>query len=71
MQVAHSNCFYVDSSDCILISDYKSNSIHFFNPQFESIHKISTSTHPMGVVVDNQGRVIVVCQADRDCLQIF
>ena len=71
MQVGHSNCFYVDNSNYILISDYYSNFIHIFNSQFESIHKINTSTHPMGVVVDNQGRVIVVCGDDRGCLQIF
>ena len=63
--------FYLDNSSNILISDYPDNSIHVFNQEFVLFHKINTSTHPMGVVVDNQGRVIVVCQADRDCLQIF
>ena len=71
MQVGHSNCFYVDNSDYIHISDWSSNFVHIFNSQFESIHKINTSTHPMGVVVDIQGRVIVVCRDDRGCLQIF
>ena len=71
MQVVHSNFFHVDNSNNILISDYNANSINIFNPEFKLIHKINTSTHPMGIVVDNQGRVIVVCRADRDCLQIF
>ena len=71
MQIIHSNCFYLDDSNNILISDYNAHSIQIFNSQFESIHEINTSTHPMGVVVDNQGRVIVVCQANRNCLQIF
>ena len=71
MQVVHSNCFFVDNSNNVLISDHGSNSIQILNHEFEMIHEINTSTHPMGVVVDNQRRVIVVCQADRDCLQIF
>ena len=71
MQVTNPYFFYLDNTGNILISDYPDNSIHLFSPQFELIHKIHTSTHPMGVVVSNQERIIVVCQADRDCLQIF
>ena len=71
MQVVSPRCFFIDNSNNFLISDCSSNSILIFNPEFELIHKINTSTHPKGVVVDNQGRVIVACQADRDCLQIF
>ena len=71
MQVVNSYCFFVDNSNNILISDYSSNSIQIFNSDFELIHKINTSKHPMGVAVDNQGRVIVVCQGNQECLQIF
>ena len=63
--------FFVDQTDNILISDRDSNSIHIFNTEFRLIHKIPVSTHPTGVTVDKQGRVIVVCLADKDCLQIF
>ena len=63
--------FFVDQTDNILISDFMSNSIYIFNTEFQLIHKIPVSTQPTGVTVDKQGRVIVVCQADKDCLQIF
>ena len=71
MQVINPWYFFFDDSNNILISDSGSNSIQIFNPKFELIHKINTSTRPMGVVVDNQGRVIVVCKVNNDCLQIF
>ena len=63
--------FFVDQTDNILISDYISNSIHIFNTEFRLIHNIPVSDLPTGVTVDKQGRVIVVCLADKDCLQIF
>ena len=71
MQVVSPFYFFIDDSNTILISDHRSNSIKIYNSQFESICGVNTSTYPNGVVVDNRGRVIVVCQADRDCLQIF
>ena len=71
MEVVKPYYFFIDDSSNILISDYGSNSIQIFNPEFELIHKINTSTYPMGVVVDNQGRIIVVCHANHGCLQIF
>ena len=70
--IANRSCFYIHQrTDEIFISDSVSDSIHIFNPQFELIHKINTSKFPMGVVVDNLGRIIVVCRAETDCLQIF
>ena len=71
MQVVKPFSFFIDDIGNIIISDNGSNSIHIYNSQFESICSINTSAHPMGVVVDNQGRVIVVCQSNKDCLQIF
>ena len=71
MQVVNPWYFFIDDSSNILISDNGSNSIQIFNPEFELIHKLNTSTCSIGVVVDNQGRVIVVCQANKECLQIF
>ena len=71
MQVIFPRFFFIDQTDNILISDSDSNSIHIFNSQFKLFHKIPVSRYPMGVTVDNQGRVIVVSQSPKDCLQIF
>ena len=71
MQVVNPFSFFIDDPCNILISDHRSNSIQIYNSQFESICSVNTSSHPIGVVVDNQGRVIVVCESHRDCLQIF
>ena len=71
MEVIDPNFFFLDQTENILISDLSSNSIHFFNTEFKLIHKIPVSNYPTGVTVDKQGRVIVVCQAVKDCLQIF
>ena len=69
MEVIYPWFFFVDQTENILISD--SNSIHIFNTEFQLIHKIPVSNQPTGVTVDKQGRVMVVCLADKDCLQIF
>ena len=71
MQVINPFYFFIDQTDNILISDSGTDSIRVFNNEFQSIHKISVSPNPMGVTVDNRGRVIVVCQAENNCLQIF
>ena len=65
-------CFIcIDKFGSILISDRDSNSILILNSEFEFIHKISVSNNPMGITMDKGGRVIVVCDAYNDCLQIF
>ena len=71
MEVINPWFFFIDQTDNIVISDCSSNSIHIFNSELQLIHKIPVSNHPTGVTVDKQGRVIVVCQAVKDCLQIF
>ena len=71
MQVIYPRFFFIDRTDNILFSDFDSNSIHIFNTQFQLFHKIPVSDHPMGVTVDNQGRVIVASQSPKECLQIF
>ncbi|KAI6659471.1 PEP-CTERM domain protein [Oopsacas minuta] len=63
--------FFIDNSNNILIADYSANSISIFNPEFQSIHHISASKHPTSVTVDNYDRVIVVCNHNVNCLQIF
>ena len=71
MQVINPYFFFIDQTDNILISDYGSDSIRIFNKEFQLIHKISVSPNPMGITVDKRGRVIVVCWAENNCLQIF
>ena len=71
MQVINPLYFFIDQTDNILISDHGSNSIHIFNEEFQLIHKISVSPNPWGITVDKRGRVIVVCRANSNCLQIF
>ena len=71
MEVINPWFFFVDQTENILISDLSSNSIYIFNTKFQLIHKIPVSNNPTGVTVDKQGRVIVVCGAVKDCLQIL
>ena len=71
MQVIYPRFFFIDQADNILISDCDSTSIHIFNKEFKLFYKIPVSDNPMGITVDNQGRVIVVCQSYKDCIQIF
>ena len=71
LDVASALFFFIDDNSNILISDLKSNCIHIFNSQFQSIHQIPVSDIPTGIAVDKQRRVIVVCQSQKDCLQIF
>ena len=71
MQVINPFYFFIDQTDNILISDNGSNSVQIFNNEFQLIHMISVSPNPMGITVDKEGRVIVVCRAINNCLQIF
>ena len=71
MEVVNPYYFFIDQAHNILISDRGSNFIHIFNIQFKLFHKIPVSDYPTGVTVDNQGNVIVACQAEKNCLQIF
>ena len=70
-QVINPWFFFIDKFGSILISDHNSNSILILNSEFEFIHKISVSRSPMGITMDKEDRVIVVCWADNNCLQIF
>ena len=65
-------CFcFIDKFGSILISDHVSNSILILNSEFEFIHRISVSKHPRGITMDKEDRIIVVCCAANNCLQIF
>ena len=70
-QVVNSHFFCLDRNGNILISDYDSNNISIFNSEYKPIHKISVSQSPIGITLDNMSRVIVVCQSEKFCLQIF
>ena len=70
-QVIYSYNFFIDKSHNILITDFGSHSLSIFNSKSEIIHKINVTSYPTGIVVDNQGRIIIVCQANKNCLQIF
>ena len=70
-QVVNPFYFCIDKFGSILISDHNSNSILILNSEFEFIHKISVSCYPIGITMDKEDRVIVVCQADINYLQIF
>ena len=70
-QVVYPRFFYIDKFGSILISDCDSNSILILSSEFEFIHKISTSEYPMGITMDEEDKVIVVCQSANNCLQIF
>ena len=71
MQVVNSWNFFIDQIANILISNSGSDSIRIFDKEFQLIHEISVSPKPTGITVDKRGRVIVVCQDENDCLQIF
>ena len=70
-QVTQPFSFFIDTSGSILITDCNSNLVSFFNNESDLIHKIPVPEYPTGVTVDNHNRVIVVCQADSDCLSIY
>ena len=54
----------------VFLSDHFSNTILILNSEFEFIHKISVR-NPMGITMDREDRIIVVCVSDNNCLQIF
>ena len=70
-QVVNSYYFCIDKFGSILISDHNSNSVLIPDLEFDFIHKISVSKYPLGITTDKEDRVIVVLDADNNCLQIF
>ena len=63
--------FFIDRLGNILISDHGSDSILILNSEFVFIHKISVMKHPIGITMDDMDRIIVVCDAVKNILQIF
>ena len=71
MEVINPNFFFIDQTDYFVFSDFGSSSIRIFNHTFETFHTIFVSGKPVGITVDHKGRIIVVCQVAKNCLQIF
>ena len=70
--------FDIDRDYNIMMSDYNNHCVHVFNKEGEQIHKfgkqgqgIGEFNYPYGIVLDNTGRIIVVCEKDTNCLQFF
>ena len=70
--------FDIDRDYNIIMSDYSNDCVYVFNKEGEQIHMfgkqgqgIGEFYHPYGIVLDNTGRVIIVCQKDTNCLQFF
>ena len=70
-QVVCPVCLFIDRSDNILISDGLSDCIVIFSSTFQLIHKISVSHFPTGITMDDKDRLIVVCQGEKNRLQIL
>ena len=77
-QTNSSHSFDIDRDYNILMSDYSNHCVYVFNKEGEQIHKfgkqgqgIGEFYYPRGIVLDNTGRVIVVCKKDANCLQFY
>ena len=70
--------FDIDRDYNIMMSDLSNDCVYVFNKEGEQIHKfgkrgqgIGEFSLPYGIVLDNTGRIIVVCGKDTNCLQFF
>ena len=70
--------FDIDREYNIIMSDYSNHCVYVFNQKGEEIHRIGKNgqgigefMNPYGIVLDNTGRIVVVCQKDTACLQFF
>ena len=70
--------FDIDRDYNIMMSDYYNHCVYVFNKEGEQLHKfgkqgqgIGEFSNPYGIVLDNTGRIIVVCCKDTNCLQFF
>ena len=70
--------FDIDRDYNIMMSDYNNDCLYVFSKDGEQIHKfgkqgqgIGEFSNPYGIVLDNTGRIIVVCKKDTNCLQFF
>ena len=70
--------FDIDRDYNIMMSDYSNDCVYVFNKEGEQIFKFCKQGQgigefycPWGIVLDNTGRIIVVCLKDTNCLQFF
>ena len=70
--------FDIDRDYNIMMSDYGNHCVYVLNKEGEQIHKfgkqgqgIGEFFSPYGIVLDNTGRIIVVCCKNANCLQFF
>ena len=77
-QTRNPHSFDIDRDYNIMMSDYGNHCVYVFNKEGEQIHKfgkqgqgIGEFNVPHGIVLDNTGRIIVVCRKDTNCLQFF
>ncbi|KAI6658480.1 PEP-CTERM domain protein [Oopsacas minuta] len=71
-------CFDLDREYNIIMSDYSNDCVYVFNQEGKQIHKfgkngqgIGEFNGPYGIVLDNTGHIIVVCEKNTACLQFF
>ena len=77
-QTSSPRSFDIDRDYNIMMSDYGNDCVYVFNKEGEQIHKFGKQGQgigefycPYGIMLDNTGRIIVVCQKDNNCLQFF
>ena len=77
-QTHFSFCFDIDRDYNIIMSDYRNHCVYIFNQEGELFHRfgkegqgIGEFYHPYGIVLDNTGRIVVVCEKNNHCLQFF
>ena len=77
-QTINPYCFDIDREYNIIMSDYNNHCVCVFNQEGEEIHRIGKNgqgigefVNPWGIVLDNTGRIVVVCHKDTACLQFF
>ena len=70
--------FDIDRDYNIIMSDFQNHCVYVFSQEGEEIHRIGKRgegigefTNPWGVALDNAGRIVVVCQKKKGCLQFF
>ena len=70
--------FDIDRDYNIMMNDFSNHCVYVFNKEGEQLHKfgkqgqgIGELSNPWGIVLDNSGRIIVVCIKDTNCLQFF
>ena len=71
-------CFDIDREYNIIMSDLGNHCVYVFNQEGEEIHRIGKEgqgigefIRPYGIALDNTGRIVVVCQKETNCLQLF